>query len=46
MKNLTLNEQLGFEGSDKVVIFHIDDVGFSHASNLASFECLDFGVAS
>jgi len=39
-------EKLGFEASDKVVIFHIDDMGFSHASNVASFECLDFGVAS
>jgi len=46
MSKLTLIEKLGFESSDKVVIFHIDDVGFSHASNLASFECLDFGVAS
>lgn len=46
MKNLTLIEKLGFEASDKVVIFHIDDIGFSHASNLASFKCLDFGVAS
>lgn len=46
MKKLSLNEQLGFETSDKVVIFHIDDIGFSHASNLASYECLDFGIAS
>jgi len=46
MSKLTLIEKLGFETTDKVVIFHIDDVGFSHSSNLASFECLDFGVAS
>jgi len=46
MSKLSLIEKLGFETSDKVVSFHIDDVGFSHASNLASFECLDFGVAS
>lgn len=39
-------EKLGFEADSKVVIFHIDDMGFSHASNLASFECLDFGIAS
>ncbi|TFG29751.1 MAG: ChbG/HpnK family deacetylase [Promethearchaeota archaeon] len=39
-------EKLGFDSSDKVVIFHIDDIGFSHASNVASFECLDFGIAS
>ena len=46
MKDLTLIEKLGFKASDKVVIFHIDDIGFSHASNIASFECLDFGIAS
>lgn len=46
MKNNVLIEKLGFEASDKVAIFHIDDMGFSHASNIASFECLDFGVAS
>lgn len=46
MGEKTINEKLGFLSSDKVVIFHIDDVGFSHSSNVASFECLDFGVAS
>ena len=46
MGKKNINERLGFLSSDKVVIFHIDDVGFSHSSNVASFECLDFGVAS
>ncbi len=46
MSKQTINEKLGFQSSDKVVIFHIDDVGFSHSSNVASFECLDFGLAS
>jgi predicted glycoside hydrolase/deacetylase ChbG (UPF0249 family) len=46
MSNQSLIEKIGFEATDKVVIFHIDDVGFSHSSNVASFECLDFGVAS
>jgi len=46
MKNKSITEKLGFNVDDKVVIFHIDDIGFSHASNVASFECLDFGVAS
>jgi len=46
MKDLTLIEKLGFKASDKVVIFHVDDIGFSHGSNVASFECLDFGIAS
>ncbi len=39
-------EKMGFEASDKVVIFHIDDMGVSHAVNQAAFECLDFGVAT
>jgi predicted glycoside hydrolase/deacetylase ChbG (UPF0249 family) len=46
MTNKSITEKLGFDASDKVVIFHIDDMGFSHASNVASFECLDFGIAS
>ena len=46
MTNQSIIEKLGFDASDKVVIFHIDDMGFSHASNVASFECLDFGIAS
>ena len=46
MKNQSVIEKLGYEATDKVVIFHIDDMGFSHASNVASFECLDFGIAS
>ena len=46
MTNQSIIEKLGFEASDKVVIFHIDDMGFSHASNVASFECLDYGIAS
>jgi len=46
MTNQSLLEQLGYEPTDKVVIFHIDDIGFSHAANVAAFECLDFGVAS
>ena len=46
MKNQSIIEKLGFEATDKVVIFHVDDIGFSHASNVATFECLDFGIAS
>ncbi|MFW9942798.1 MAG: polysaccharide deacetylase family protein [Candidatus Thorarchaeota archaeon] len=38
-------EKMGYESDDKVVITHIDDIAMSHAANLASFECLDFGVA-
>jgi predicted glycoside hydrolase/deacetylase ChbG (UPF0249 family) len=42
----SLIEKLGFSPTAKVVIFHMDDVGFSHAANVGSFECLDFGVAT
>jgi predicted glycoside hydrolase/deacetylase ChbG (UPF0249 family) len=46
MVNEILLNKLGYDNTDKVVIFHIDDVGFSHSANLASFECLDYGIAS
>ncbi|MFX0123166.1 MAG: polysaccharide deacetylase family protein [Candidatus Hodarchaeota archaeon] len=46
MKEKTFIEKLGFNNNDKVVIFHIDDMGSSHAANVAAFECLDFGVMS
>lgn len=46
MGDKTLIEKLGYSAEDKVAILHIDDIGFSHASNVASFECLDFGAAT
>ncbi len=46
MKSESLIQKLGFSKNDRVVILHIDDMGFSHAANEASFECLDFGIAS
>ncbi len=39
-------EKMGFTGTDKVLISHIDDIGFCHAANVAAFECLDLGAAS
>jgi len=39
-------EELGFSSSDRVVIFHIDDIGFSNAANIGSFECLNYKIAS
>jgi len=38
-------EKMGYEAEDIVVITHIDDIAMSHAANIASFECLDFGIA-
>ncbi|MHA1976873.1 MAG: polysaccharide deacetylase family protein [Candidatus Hodarchaeales archaeon] len=46
MTDETFLQKLGFSQEDKVVILHVDDMGFSHAANVASFECLDFGIAS
>ena len=37
---------MGYGPSDRVLITHIDDLGFSHAANVAGFECLDVGAAS
>jgi len=39
-------KRMGFGEDDRVLITHIDDIGFSHASNVASFECLDLGAAT
>ena len=39
-------EKMGYGPEDRVLITHIDDIGFSHAANEASFECLDVGAAS
>ena len=36
---------MGYEAEDIVVITHIDDIATSHAANVATFECLDFGIA-
>ncbi|XOV87688.1 MAG: polysaccharide deacetylase family protein [Pseudomonadota bacterium] len=38
--------KMDFSATDKVLITHIDDIGFSHAANVASFECLDLGAAT
>jgi predicted glycoside hydrolase/deacetylase ChbG (UPF0249 family) len=46
MSDQSFIEKLGYSSTDKVVILHIDDIGFSHSSNKASFECLDFGAAT
>ncbi len=36
-------EILGYAPDDRVLIIHADDAGFSHASNVAVFECLTRG---
>ncbi len=37
---------MGFAEEDRVLITHIDDMGFCHAANVASSECLESGAAS
>ncbi len=39
-------KKMGFESSDRVLITHIDDMGFCHASNVAAVACLESGAAS
>ena len=39
-------EKMGFSADDKVLITHIDDMGFCHAANEASAACLSSGAAS
>lgn len=36
-------ELLGYAPDDRVLIIHVDDVGFSHASNVAAFEGMSRG---
>jgi predicted glycoside hydrolase/deacetylase ChbG (UPF0249 family) len=36
-------EMLGFAPDERVLIIHADDVGFSHASNVAAFEAMERG---
>ena len=41
----TFAERLGWGPEDKVVLFHTDDAGMSHASNLGAIGALEKGVA-
>ena len=41
----TFAERLGWGPEDKVVLFHTDDAGLSHASNLGAIGALEKGVA-
>lgn len=39
-------EKMGYGREDRVLITHIDDMGFCHAANIASLECLQSGSAT
>lgn len=40
---MSLAERLGYGAQDRVLILNADDVGSTHASNAATFECLERG---
>ena len=42
----TYAEQLGWPAGSRVVIFHVDDAGMSHDSNMGAFEAIEKGVAT
>ena len=42
----TYAEKLGWPQGARVVIFHVDDAGMSHDSNMGTFEALEKGVAT
>lgn len=42
----TYAERLGWAPKDKVVIFHVDDAGMSHGSNLGAIKAMEQGVAT
>ena len=39
-------KKLGFAATDRVLITHIDDMGFCHAAKMASEACLASGASS
>ena len=42
----TYAEQLGWPADARVVIFHVDDAGMSHDSNVGTIDAIDNGVAT
>jgi predicted glycoside hydrolase/deacetylase ChbG (UPF0249 family) len=42
----TYAERLGFEPGDRVVMFHVDDAGMSHDSNVGALRAVRDGVAT
>ena len=42
----TYAERLGWPAGTKVIIFHVDDAGMSHNSNMGAIKALEEGVAT
>jgi len=45
-EEVTYAERLGWPSGTKVVIFHVDDVGMSHNSNMGAIKAVDEGIAT
>jgi len=45
-EELTYAERLGWPSGTRAVIFHVDDVGMSHNSNMGAIEAVEGGVAT
>ena len=45
-QEITYAERLGWPSGTKVVIFHVDDVGMSHNSNMGAIRSIENGVAT
>ena len=46
MQEKSLAEQLGYAPDARLIIVNCDDLGSSHAANVATFEAMDRGIAS
>ena len=45
-QEVTYAERLGWPSGTKVVIFHVDDVGMSHNSNMGAIKSVENGIAT
>ncbi|NQT04100.1 MAG: ChbG/HpnK family deacetylase [Planctomycetes bacterium] len=45
-REVTYAERLGWPSGTKVVIFHVDDVGMSHNSNMGAIKSVEDGIAT
>ncbi len=45
-QEVTYAERLGWPSGTKVVIFHVDDVGMSHNSNMGAVKSIEEGIAT
>ncbi len=46
VKDVTYAERLGWAAGTRVVIFHVDDAGMSHDSNMGTIKAIEEGVAT